>query len=836
MSAATGDESVRRIGPYRVLRELGRGGMGVVYLAERDDGQYRQRVAVKLLRASPDADELQRRFLAERQILASLSHANVAQLLDGGVSDGQLPYLVIEHVDGLPITEYCDRHRLSIDSRLRLFQDVCAAVHHAHQKLVLHRDLKPGNVFVTPAGQVKLLDFGIAKLLDPTMEAQPVTRTAFRFMTPAYASPEQVRGDSPTTASDVYALGLLLYELLAGRPAQRIDTDAPQAVYAAVCEREPERPSAAATRDPAAATARDLTTEKLGRVLRGDLDAIVAMALRKEPGRRYGSAELLADDVGRYLDGLPVLAHRGSGFYRFEKLMRRHRAVAAVAVTGACLLVVGSAVALRQAAVAARERDRAAAALQQTRRALGESEAVTAFLASLFEASDPMEARSDTLTTADLLRRGLARADQLGDEPLAQARMFEALGRVYASLEDLPRADGLLRRALALRRAQLGAEHVQTAALEARLAGVLREKGEYAAADTLAREALRVRRLTLGDAHPDVAASLRQLGSLAVAFGDFAAGEDYKRRAIVVDRGRGADSALAHDLMELGSLLLWRGDFGGAERARREALAATRRAFPGPHTERIGAAFALADVLDERTATFAEAESLAREGLAESRAAFGDAHVATAGAMQALGNILARHGKVAESESLVRQALAMERRTLGPSNLGVASGMLDVGLTLTHDGYSTEAERLTRDAVAMFGATYGTNHAMYAGALGYLADVVAKRGALDSAEALLRRNIAIRERVPASQQAAIAVTDIKLAGVLTRQRRFAEADSLYRWAVAELRRTAAAETNINVRLAYAGMASLYAAWGKPDSAALFRRRAQPPGFTAPWQR
>ena len=255
-SADGGAEGVRRIGPYRVLRELGRGGMGVVYLAERDDGQYRQRVAVKLLRASPDAEELHRRFVAERQILASLSHPHIAQLLDGGTSEGELPYLVIEYVDGLPLTEYCDRHRLGIEARLRLFQDVCAAVQHAHQNLVLHRDLKPGNVLVTPAGTVKLLDFGIAKLLNPGLGAeQPLTRTAFRMMTPAYASPEQVRGDSLTTASDVYALGLLLFELLVGRSAHRIDTDSPLSIFEAVCKREPERPSVAAAQGESAAAA-----------------------------------------------------------------------------------------------------------------------------------------------------------------------------------------------------------------------------------------------------------------------------------------------------------------------------------------------------------------------------------------------------------------------------------------------------------------------------------------------------------------------------------------------------------------------------------------------------
>ena len=827
----------RRIGPYRVLRELGRGGMGVVYLAERDDGQFRKRVAVKVLRASPDGEELHRRFVAERQILASLSHPHIAQLLDGGVSDGQLPYLVIEYVEGLSITEYCDRHRLGIAARLRLFQDVCAAVHHAHQNLVLHRDLKPGNVLVTPAGEVKLLDFGIAKLLNPSLAGteQPVTRTAFRMMTPAYASPEQVRGDSLTPASDVYALGLLLYELLVGRPAHQIDTDSPRAVFEAVCEREPERPSVAAARDAAAAAARDATPEKLSRQLRGDLDAIVGMALRKEPGRRYGSAELLAADIGRYLDELPVLAQRPSRWYRFEKMLHRHRAAAVFAAASALLLMISAAVAFRLAAVAARERDRAASALQQTQRALGESEAVTRFLVSLFEASDPTEGRQETLTAADLLRRGVARAERLGGEPLAQARMLEALGRVHASLDDLPLASELLRRALELRRAHAGPANVQTADLEARLASVLWSKGEYHAADSLARDALRVRRVVLGDAHPDVATSLRQLATFVGFFGNIAATESYRREAVEVDRRSGADSALAHDLLDLSGTLSVRGDVAGAERARREAHAAARRAFPRPHFEGVEMTYALADLLDERTATRAEAESLARAALAESRAAFGDEHPETAEAMNALGSMLDRHGRPAEAERLIRQGLALERRTLGPSHLGTASGMLGLGLVLTRNGYSPEAERLTREAVAIFGETYGTRHPIYAGALGYLADVLAKRGALDSAEALYRQALTIRRGVPGTWDAIIAAAKARIAGVLTLQGRFAEADSLYGDALAVQRRLVA-ETHMTVRLTYAGMATLYEAWGKRDSAAVFRRLAQPPGFAPPWQR
>ena len=826
---AEADRAVgRRIGPYRVLHELGRGGMGVVYLAERDDGQFRRRVAVKVLRDSPDAEELHRRFVAERQILASLSHPHIAQLLDGGVSDGQLPYLVIEYVEGMPITDYCDRHRLGIAARLRLFQDVCSAVQHAHQNLVLHRDLKPGNVLVTPAGEVKLLDFGIAKLLNPSLAGteQPVTRTAFRMMTPKYASPEQVRGDTLTTASDVYALGLLLYELLVGRPAHRIDTDSPQAVYEAVCEREPERPSAAAARDDAAAGARDTTPEKLSRQLRGDLDAIVEMALRKEPRRRYGSAELLAADVGRYLDELPVLAQRGSRWYRLEKLLHRHRAAAIFASASVLLLMIAAGVAFHLAAVAARERDRAAAALDQTRRALGESGAVTNFLVSLFEASDPSEGRQDTLTAADLLKRGVARAEQLGNEPLAQARMLEALGRVHASRGDLDPAANLLRRALSIRRAHLGAEHPTTVTTEVALAGVVRRQGQWAVWDTLEHEILRVRRRTLGDSHPDVAASLAQLSQLAHLHEDLAAAESYLDEAVAVHRrgGSSQDSALARDLATLGSLRCARGNAAGCERALREAVVVARRAFPAPHRDRAFVMLRLAEALDDRPTAAAEAEQLYDAALAETRAAFGDQHVETARAMRQVGLMLARHHRDADAERVLRRALALQQQTLGPSNPEAAATMISLGELLRSSGSLALAEQLVDSAVAMYRAAYGTQHPAYAGAIGHLGRILAQRGALDSAEVLHRRAIAIAAASYGPNSSMPHMMQSDLADVLRRKHRYAEADSAYREALAAMR-SITTDSHRAARLVYAGMAAVDRAWGKPDSAAVHARLA-----------
>jgi serine/threonine-protein kinase len=348
-----------RVGRWRLGAELGRGGMGVVYRAERDDGLFRQTAAVKLLTRGPEHAGLVRRFEAERQILATLAHPNVARLLDGGVADDGRPYLVMEYVDGLPVTRHCDERRLGVDARLRLFADACRAVAHAHARLVVHRDLKPANILVDRDGRVKLLDFGIAKLLggpppgaapgDGGPDAAPVpnaeTRAGQHPMTPAYASPEQVRGAPATTATDVYGLGLVLYELLCGRPAQRPAGGSYDEVARAVLTDEPARPSAAPAGaagdapDPAAvAAARGTTPARLARRLRGDLDAVVLRALAKDPARRYASADALAADVERHLAGLPVAARGDRPLYVAGTFVRRHRAGVAAAAAFVALL------------------------------------------------------------------------------------------------------------------------------------------------------------------------------------------------------------------------------------------------------------------------------------------------------------------------------------------------------------------------------------------------------------------------------------------------------------------------------------------------------------------
>jgi non-specific serine/threonine protein kinase/serine/threonine-protein kinase len=347
----------QRIGPYQLIREIGAGGMGTVYLAARADDAFRKHVAIKIVQANIDTQEILKRFRHERQILATLDHPNIARLLDGGTTPDGLPYFVMDYVEGTRIDEYCLGHRLTIGERVRLFRDVCSAVQYVHQNLVVHRDLKPGNVLVSPEGVPKLLDFGIAKLLKPELFAATIdaTRVEFRLMTPGYASPEQVRGEPVTTVSDVYSLGVMLYELLAGRRPYRVKTDAPAELLRAVCDQDPEKPSTGAPPD-------------VQRQLAGDLDAILLKALRKEPQRRYGSVEQFSEDLARYLDGRPVRAHADTWSYRTGKFVRRHRAGVAAAILVVVTLTGGVLATSWQARIARAERARAERQFNDVRR------------------------------------------------------------------------------------------------------------------------------------------------------------------------------------------------------------------------------------------------------------------------------------------------------------------------------------------------------------------------------------------------------------------------------------------------------------------------------------
>ena len=477
-----------RVGHYRLIQRIGEGGMGAVYLAVRDDDQYRKRAAVKLLRKGMETEELLGRFRRERQILASLDHDNIARLLDGGATEDGLPYLVMEYVEGQPVDQYCDTHRLSIRERLELFRAVCSAVHFAHQNLVVHRDLKPSNILVTPKGIPKLLDFGIAKLLNPDLSSPAIVATQVeqRVMTPQYASPEQIRGEPVTTAADVYSLGVLLYELLTGHRPYRLATRSLTEIARAVCELEPTRPSTVVQQEEEApeghGSARWLTPasvsetregspERLRRRLAGDLDTIVLMAMRKEPQRRYASAEQLSEDIRRHLEGRPVVARKDTLGYRAERFVARNRAGVAAAALVVLALLGGIAATAWQARAARAERARAERALGDVRRLAN---------AFIFDFHDAIEKLPGATPAREMVvKRALEYLDRLAQDapgdPALQLELAAAYARVggiqwYRAWAHLGQTQGALesqRKALAIREAVVGADPANPAAREA---------------------------------------------------------------------------------------------------------------------------------------------------------------------------------------------------------------------------------------------------------------------------------------------------------------------------------------------------------------------------------
>ena len=790
-----------RIGPYRLVREIARGGMSRVFLAERADAGLEQRVAVKLLRAGFDSDVDHARFGAERQILATLNHPNIARLLDAGATEDGQPYAVLEYVDGEPIDEYCNRRKLDLTARLELFLTVCAATQHAHRNLIVHRDLKPSNILVSADGVVKLLDFGLAKLLAPDLaNSARLTRTGQRWMTPEYAAPEQIRRAPITTLTDVYQLGVVLYELVTGQlPFVEQELDA---LEAAILHRDAAAPSSAVAANDS----------RRSRLLRGDLDAIVLKALRKQPDERFASAEALGDDIRRHLTGHPVLARRNSAGYLARRFIRRHRvetiAVAAIAAS----LVAGVALSAVQAGHARAERDRAEAASRESR-------AVTSFLMGLFRASDPSEARGDTLTAGELVRRAAARLDALHGEPADEARMLEVIGQLYESLGRPADAYAALERALALRTRASGAD-AEAAGTLLQISLSLISLGKFAAADTAVRSALRVQERRLGSEDPTIAATLHQLSVVAAYQHRLPAAERYERRSVDIrERTLGADDSLTADShLALGGVLQLEGRSADAEREYRRALASYERAV-APDLARVADAVAhVAYVLDATPGRDADAELWYRRALTLRQRAFGNGHPMVAAAMSDLGEFLSRHGKYAESVPLARAHLDIMRRVYGTEHPIVATALSGTGIVLYHAGRLTEAEPLFRQAIAMNLRLHGPDDMRVSGVEVNLARLLIAERAYAEAESLLNDAIRIRRIGEPPTSASSATVEGVLGMLYTRTGRYASAASTLRQSIARLERQVGREQP-DVRELYGWLADLEGLEGKAAAAA-----------------
>jgi serine/threonine-protein kinase len=799
----------RRIGAYRIEREIGRGGMARVFLAERADGAFEQRVALKLLRPGLDAEIDHARFRAERQILASLNHPNIARLLDGGLTDSLQPYLALEYVEGQPIDAYCEEHGLTVRQRLALFLMVADATQYAHRNLIVHRDIKPSNILVSVDGAVKLLDFGLAKLVDPGIYGRgssSAPHTVAEWMTPEYAAPEQFKREPVTTLTDVYQLGVVLFRMLTGRLPFVAATGDIRELEAAVEHEDPTAPSiAVAATDPS-----------LARALRGDLDAIVLKAMRKEPGERYASVDALADDLRRHLSGHPVAARRNTSFYRARRFVRRHRIETVAALSISISVLVGAGLALWQAQRAAGERDLAAIASR-------ESQAATDFVMGLFETSDPAETAGDTLTAQQLVHRAAAHAERLRGQPLVQAQMLEITGRLYQSLGQYNETYNVLERALAIRRSMKDHDAIDVANTLGQLAEVQLRLGHYVAADSAAREALSIQQHALGQSHPAIAKTLHQVANIAIYRGDLATAELYHRRALAMREATlGPDDSLtAESHLTLGAMFRREGKLTDAERELRTGRSIFERTI-GPDSPRVADAIVqIAYLLDDIRARYAEAEPLYRQALQIRRRAFGDGHPMVAATMLDLAELLSHRGDHTQALQMGRQAVDIGRRAYGAEHPFVASFTGRLAVIVFRGGELTEAETLFRQAIAMDQRLLGADHENIAGLEMGLAHLLIARRDYAGADSAVHDAIRIRERAAGPQHPGAAMARGLHGMLLAREGNFIAADSTLRQALETLEHQVGRD-HPDVRELYEWLADVQDARGRRDAAARYR--------------
>jgi serine/threonine-protein kinase len=705
----------QRIGAYELRRLIGAGGMGEVYLARRADGVFEQEVAVKIVKRGMDTDALLRRFHAERQTLATLNHPNIARLIDGGATDDGRPYLVMEYVEGLPIDSYCRVRSADTRQRLELFIKVCTAVHYAHQHLLVHRDLKPANIVVTEDGEPKLLDFGIAKITDPRRSDDHGATTAqpLRLMTPEYASPEHVRGERITTASDVYSLGVTLYELLTGKRPYRITTSVQSEIEQVVCEHEPEKPSTAVSDIEATHSetplgdgddgtrSRLLSTRRLRQQLVGDLDNIVLMALRKEPHRRYGSVQALSDDVRRHLDGLPVLARADTLGYRTSKFVRRHWGGVLAGAAVLILLLAGVTATAWQARRATQQRDNAVAAHRRAELALD-------FLDEMLSSVDPRRARGrDVTILRELLEQAAYRAEsEFTSEPEVEAVVRTTIGNAYRSLGLYDQARPHLETAVSLHRQLEVRSDPEFARALTGLGRLLYETGENESALILFEEEIGVTRGLHGESSTAVALSLNNIAAVLKRLGRLDEAEPRYTESLEIRRKMLGDDHpdVAESLNNLAALYEARGQVDRSLELCREALAIRRNSLGEDHPDTIQSLDNLAVAL-ARKGDLESAADLMREASTQYLRLVGENHPDYATSLSNLGRVLYALHRFDEAEPLLQKTLEIRCRLLPVGANARLSAAISLGRCLSALGrFEGAISVLEKERQALFAA------------------------------------------------------------------------------------------------------------------------------------
>jgi len=752
-----------RAGPYRLCSVIGRGGMGEVYLAERADGQFEQKVAIKLFRHGPNLREVRQRFLQERQILARLEHPNIARLIDGGVTDDGRPYFALEYIEGKPITAYADERCLSVRRRVDLFLAVCDAVEYAHRALIVHRDLKPNNILAADDGSVKLLDFGIAKLIGDERGEADATRATTRVMTPEYASPEQVKGEAVTTATDVYGLGLVLFELLSGHRPYRISRSTPYEIERAVVHTEPRRPSRVVM-DTAEVTtadgttritprdvvrARGTTVRALRRVLGGDLDAILEKALRKDPRERYPSAEALHRDLAAWSGGLPVQARIGSSAYRLRKYVQRNRVALTAALLIAGSLVGGLAVAVWQT--------------REARRSEAKARAVSEFLVEeMIGASTPEASFGREVTVREVLDATSHRIEGAFDgQPDLAASVRTAVGRSYSSLGLYDDAHHHLETAARILVELRGENDPETLRADAAFAEVLAREGAYDQAQELLGSVLNRQRIILGPDHLDTLVTQGLENDLRNLRGEYLAAENGFRYTL--DRLRAQHPGAWREALRMMTGLVRSLDLqrknAQSESVCAETLRLQRRHLGEAHPDFVRTLTLMGNI-QRRLERPADSRVTLLEALETSERVFGTDHPETLDVLRRLGAVHWALGQAAESQAAYEDALRRAERGLGPDNPRTISLALNRAVILSRRGRTEDSLSAYVDVEARARTVLGEMHPTAIRATSYRGNLLWSSGRQDEGREVLGEAIEIRHRMSARRDAdATALND-----------------------------------------------------------------------------
>ena len=752
LTMTSAGRTVQDIGPYHLLEKIGEGGMGEVWVAEQHK-PIRRRVALKLIKAGMDTRQVIARFESERQALALMDHPAIAKVFDAGETEQGHPYFVMEYVQGIPITAYCDQNRLTTKERLELFRHICEGVQHAHQKAIIHRDLKPSNILVTMqdgAPAPKIIDFGVAKATAQSLtERTMYTELGVLIGTPEYMSPEQAEmsGQNVDTRTDVYSLGAILYELLVGAlpfDPKELRKAGYDEIRRRIREVDPPRPSTKlSTMGEASATqAQNRRTERpvLIRQIRGDLDWITMKALEKDRTRRYGSPSDMAADVDRYLHNQPVVARPPSTVYKAGKFVRRHRFGVGVASAVALLLVVFSITTALQARRIARERDRANQEAEASRR-------VSDFLTGLFKVSNPSEARGNSVTAREILDKGADKiASELQGQPLIQARLMSTMGTVYDSL------------------------------------------GLFNSAQALLEKALETRTKALGPDHPDVAGALGQLGTVMWHKGDFAKANELMQKALAInEKSFGPESKdVADNLHNLGNLYWRQGKFDEARAVLERGLAIREKLF-GPDHADVAATLNSLGAIAYKDGDLKKAGEIWERTLAIREKTLGPDHPNLAQTLNNLAIVYNYSGEPKRAVPLLQRVVQIQEKVLGPKHPDLASVLMNLGDAVSRTGSISEAKPYYARAVSIMEEASPDNPELgrFLDRLGFC---LAEENDLKGAEGLYRRSLALRQKALGPKNPEVGESLAGLAGCAKRGGRFKDAEDLYERALALLRK------------------------------------------------